>query len=283
MLRPATTADLPAIEAFLADHAESSMFLRANLRSHGLGRSDSPFAMRLMLSHQGRVLSGVFGVSAGGYALCQAPEATPDDWSDFAHWLEGRKLVAISGEARQIAQAKPALGLTPVSLARDLTEPLYRLDLNDLRADALAPGHLRPPAEGDRALLHDWFRAYTIEMMGTPPDRAEAEAAGQADRALSGGQIRLLEQGGTPVAMTGFNAPLPDIVQVGGVYTPPDARNRRLARTAVALHLAEARERGIQVAVLFASGPPACRAYEALGFQRIGTYGVAILREPRHA
>ncbi len=74
--------------------------------------------------------------------------------------------------------------------------------------------------------------------------------------------------------MTNFNAALPAIVQVGGVYTPPDFRGQGYARRAVALHLEQAREAGVREAILFAANPAASRAYEAIGFTQIGGYRI---------
>ena len=42
----------------------------------------------------------------------------------------------------------------------------------------------------------------------------------------------------------------------------------------------EERAHGVETAILFASGPAACRAYEAIGFRRIGAYTLAILKNP---
>jgi predicted GNAT family acetyltransferase len=60
---------------------------------------------------------------------------------------------------------------------------------------------------------------------------------------------------------------LPDVVQVGGVYTPPALRGKGHARLALALHLAEARGKGVGRAILYAFSEPAARAYRAIGFQ----------------
>ncbi len=84
--------------------------------------------------------------------------------------------------------------------------------------------------------------------------------------------------GDTPLAMTGFNARLPDIVQVGGVYTPPDLRGRGHARRAVALHLAAARDAGIRRATLFSGSDMASRAYRSIGFRQIGDWTLLIFR-----
>jgi predicted GNAT family acetyltransferase len=142
------------------------------------------------------------------------------------------------------------------------------------------PGTIRKPVEDDRSLLEDWHRAYVTELRMSTPERVAVEARERAARAIASGTARLLEVDGMPVAMTAVNARLPDMVQVGAVYTPPALRGRGHARRAVALHLDELRREGVMVAVLFASGAAACRAYEGIGFTRIGTYSLAILKAP---
>lgn len=80
---------------------------------------------------------------------------------------------------------------------------------------------------------------------------------------------------GVPVSLSAINASLPDVVQLGGIYTPPALRGRGHARAAVAASLLAARERGASRAVLFTKNPSAVRTYEALGFRRIGDYARA--------
>jgi predicted GNAT family acetyltransferase len=83
-------------------------------------------------------------------------------------------------------------------------------------------------------------------------------------------------EGDVPLAMTSLHADLPRIMQVGGVYTPPDLRNKGHARRAVGLHLAQARAAGVGQATLFAAGPAAVRAYQALGFRRVGLWTLCL-------
>jgi predicted GNAT family acetyltransferase len=73
------------------------------------------------------------------------------------------------------------------------------------------------------------------------------------------------------------STPLPDIVQLGGIYTPPAFRGRGYAKASVAASLLAARDRGATRAVLFTSNPSAARSYEAVGFQRLGDYGLILL------
>ena len=86
---------------------------------------------------------------------------------------------------------------------------------------------------------------------------------------------------GKPVAMTGFNARLPEVVQIGGVYTPPELRGNGYAKLAVALHLIEARTAGATRAVLFAASESAARAYIAIGFQPAGQFSLLLFTNPK--
>ena len=65
---------------------------------------------------------------------------------------------------------------------------------------------------------------------------------------------------------------------MGGVWTPPERRGRGYARAVVAASLLDARAEGVERAVLFTENPVARRAYEALGFRRVGEYGLVIFR-----
>ncbi len=278
MLRAARPGDEPAIEAFLAGHAETSMFLRSTLARHGLCDHCSPHGTAFWLAGT-QDLTAVFGLSNAGYVQIQAPDAPPELHAAFATKVAGRIVKGFTGVPDQVDAAKHALGIAAATFALDDPEPLYRLRLADLRLPP-GPGEIRAPAEADRELIFAWTRAYSAELHMSPPDQLDDEARGRTESALTGGEVRLLEIDGTPVAMTAFNARLPDMVQIGGVFTPPPLRGRRHARRAVALHLAEARAEGADTAILFASGPAACRAYEAIGFTRIGAYTLAILKDP---
>jgi uncharacterized protein len=65
-------------------------------------------------------------------------------------------------------------------------------------------------------------------------------------------------------------------VQIGGVWTPPELRNRGYGRAVVAGALHESARDGVTRAVLFTDNPAARRSYERLGFRQIGEYGITI-------
>jgi GNAT superfamily N-acetyltransferase len=175
-----------------------------------------------------------------------------------------------------------AIGLDGARKALDEDEPQFVLDLGGLVVPE-GPGRLVPLGHIPEETAIGWRRDYLVEILGTPPERAETTAASDIANYVAEDSHRALVDRVTPLAMTGFNARLPDIVQVGAVYTPPLLRSRGLARRAVALHLAEAKARGVGQATLFASGPAAVRAYEALGFRRTGTWTIVLLAEPEAA
>lgn len=278
MLRPACAGDEAAIDAFLARYSETSMFLRGNLANLGLFDRASPHGTQYWLTRTPEI-TAVFGLSNAGFAMSQAPDAPPALWAAFAEAVRGQELAGITGEERQVEAAKRAFGVERADYALDDPEPLYRLDLARLILPE-TPGTLRPPTEADRALIESWHGAYVTELRMTSPERVADEARDRAERAISGDNTRLLEVDGVPAAMTAVNARLPEMVQIGGVYTPPERRGRGHARQVVALHMAELRATGVRTAILFASGPAACRAYESIGFERVGTYSLAILKQP---
>jgi predicted GNAT family acetyltransferase len=98
---------------------------------------------------------------------------------------------------------------------------------------------------------------------------------------LDEGTAWVLEADGALVACQQFNATLPDVVQVGGVWTPPDLRGRGYGRAVVAGALLAARADGVRRGVLFTGewNVSAQRAYEALGFARVGDWALLFLKE----
>jgi predicted GNAT family acetyltransferase len=82
------------------------------------------------------------------------------------------------------------------------------------------------------------------------------------------------------VALTGFNARITDMVQVGPVWTPPEYRNQGFARQLLFFTLAQEKSKGIKQAILFTDHPAAIKVYLAVGFEKIGNYRLALLAKP---
>ncbi len=271
-IRKAVDSDLPMLWAVLRQRQATSMFLSSNLQDHGLNTFGHSNATTLWVAENQSGIQAIFGCTRRGYLLCQTPEFDPGWSGDLIKALAGRMIAGMTGEAGQITNLRRTLGLENVAVSFEDTEPLFQLQMDDL----IVPGgltDLRTMTNADLPLVTDWRLAFDRECFDKDDNPAlRAQSNTRALDLIRSGRGRLLELDGTPVAMTAFNAALPDIVQIGSVYTPPALRSRGFARRAVALHLKEARGTGVGAAVLFALGEAAIRAYESIGFTRIGDY-----------
>ncbi|PID36279.1 MAG: GNAT family N-acetyltransferase [Rhodobacterales bacterium] len=277
MLHDARPEDAGEIGNFLAKHSATSMFLRSNLAEFGTEPCDDPRSTRFVFSREKGEINAVAGLSQAGFLVLQAPE-NPAFLAALKPAFKGRKLSGINGASQQVEEALHAFGLNDAEFALRAPEPLYELPLSALKIPD-APGNIRRATEADRALLQAWILDYDTGTLGLPVNAdIRAQCARKVEASIDSDRHVVLEVEGRAVAKTAFNAVLPDAVQIGGVYTPPALRSKGYARLAVALHLAQARTQGVEKAFLFSSSPDACRAYEAIGFRRIGSYSLAILK-----
>jgi GNAT superfamily N-acetyltransferase len=278
MIREAGALDHALVEALLMRQIDGAMFPLSNLRTHGLGggdfASDHDHAVRVWIVGE----ESLVVLTRGGMLLPLLAGAS--DLSRLGGALAGLKMIGAVGPAASVRPVLAALDLTDSPKLKDADEPGFALDLAGLQVPKLPGAQLVPATAMLRPQLLAWRTAYHRESLGTPPADAAARAATDIDGYIAHDSHRVLMLDGQPVAMTGFNARLPEIVQVGAVYTPPHLRNKGYARQAVALHLAEARATGTRRAVLFAASTAAARAYLAIGFQPILTFALVLLASP---
>jgi GNAT superfamily N-acetyltransferase len=279
-IRRLVQADHPDYERFLAGHAETSMFLRANARAAGLDYAGEPLQARYFGAFQDGRLQGVLALAWNGNVLTQAPLDLLDGLLDAATAAEPEFVIkGVAAPAAQTALLLDLISLPPGDVKLSEREPLFRLALGELKTpEPLLSGALaaRPAGRDDLDLLTDWRTAYDIETLGgLRPEMRDDPRATIADW-IERTPVFLLEAEGAPVAMAAWNAALPDMVQIGGVFTPPHLRGRGHGRAAVAAALIAAREAGAETAILFTHTPAAERAYRALGFVEIGTYHIAL-------
>jgi GNAT superfamily N-acetyltransferase len=276
-----TGADAPALERLLVAHRDSSMFLRSNLQRAGLTYAGGVFEAHYAGSFVGEELVGVAAHCWNGMLLLQAPTDAGDLARACVGWT-GRPVTGLSGPLDQVERARAVLRLDASRVALDGAERLYALKLSRLVVpEALREGRVvcRPPLPEEREVLRAWRIAYDVETLGavdTPEQRRRS--AEFLDAQIADGHAWVATAGGVPVSLAAFNAALPDIVQLGGIYTPPEFRGRGFARCAVAASLLAARAQGVARAVLFTANPSAARSYEAVGFTRAGDYSLLLLR-----
>jgi RimJ/RimL family protein N-acetyltransferase len=287
-VRVLRAGDEMVLETFLARHADSTMFLRSNLRVAGIVDRGRSHEATYVAAFARRAVVGVAAHGWNGDLVLQAPVLVAE-LAGAAAAASSRPVDGLIGPWEQALAARTALGLDAVPAQFAQRQELFALDLDDLRVPpALTGGRLRcrRPVAADVPLLVAWRAAYRREAFNSedrpdllPRSRQEVEAG------IAGGAAWVLEDGDRLVAYQQFNARLPDAIQVGGVWTPPDLRGRGYARAVVAGSLLAVGAEGIRRAVLFTDddNAPAQRAYLALGFERVGDYGIILLARPNRA
>ena len=265
----ATPAQFAELDAFLMTHNHSSLYLRAELR-----RSWGQPMFAVAREH-GRIVATATQ-SLAGMILLQAP-VRAGDVSEAVLKQSGRRLAGFFGPLHQVRAARAEMGLDAAPALKDSAEDLFALKLSDLRLPpALACGQVRCRIAGaaDFEQLAEWryaFREATLKDI--PGEQLEKTSRGDITSLLPAGSLFILEGDG-PLACCSFNARLPDMVQVGNVWTPPALRGRGYGRAVVAGALQIARDAGAVKAIL-ATGRhnvAAQAAYRAIGFNSVGDY-----------
>ena len=272
--------DEGTLEAFLVQHRDTSMFLRANARDAGLEYRGQWGGAEYCASFDGAAITGVAAHCWSGTLLLQAPRHA-GALARACVQTSGRSVSGLLGPPEQVAAARAALGLADVPATADKPETLYAVDPSRVVVPrSLAAGEImcRPPQARERPELHAWGFEYDKETLGATdtPDARRRSADFMDKRIDLGAAWVAVDRDDTLLSFASFNAVLPDIVQLGGIYTPPAHRGRGYAKAVVAHALRVARERGATRAVLFTPNPSAARAYEAVGLERAGSYALVL-------
>lgn len=279
-LRRLTREDSAALDSFLGKHRASSMFLLFNLQNSGLSDGPSPYHGVYVGNFKGNELTDVAAHYWNNHIVLQAP-TSPLEVSQRVAKESRRQITGVLGPWDQVQHAEPHLDLDRNRLGKNVPECLYSLDLRKLDVpDQLSKTQCRLATDSDLPTLVAWRRIYDRITMGfqdhaISDERNTVKIHGLIDENV----LWVLEDQNTLVATTSFNAVLPKAVQVGGVFTDEAYRGRGYARTVVAGSLLEARETGVTEAILFTEmdNYPAQKAYESLGFVRVGDYGMVVL------
>lgn len=281
-IRLLTPQDQPRLENFLRAHVAETMILRGNLAHGGIQDGTQPYQGHYAGAFEGgRIIGvaahywqGMLAVFAPGHAGAVAKAA-----------VSNRAVAGILGPWQQALDAQEALALDDRYRTLRSKEVLMALNLGDLRQPTPLPNQAltcRLATPADLELLTEWRIAFTKETLGGTPSQAIAEhCRAEVERWVAEGSQFLLLDGAHAVAGCCFNARLPDAVQVGNVWTPPQFRSRRYGRAVVAGALASARSEGASLAILFTptDHEAAKTAYAALGFTAIGDYAILLFKQ----
>ncbi|MBT4739746.1 MAG: GNAT family N-acetyltransferase [Rhodospirillaceae bacterium] len=275
-------ADRDALDAFLLNHRASSMFLRSNVLQAGVVDGPARYQGLYVGAFDGDHLTDVAAHYWNGHIILQAPTA-PVELAIAVAQESQRVVTGILGPWSQVKVVEPEMDIDRSCLGKVVPEYLYTLDLSALKIPkSLSTGLVgyRRAAPEDVPVLVAWRRVYDRITMGFPEHAIDDARNEKMFRgAIEEQRLWVLEDNDRPVAMTSFNAVLRDTVQVGGVFTPEESRGRGYARSVVAGSLLDAKAGGAAEALLFTEvdNLPAQKAYESLGFVRVGDYGMVVL------
>ncbi|PJI38109.1 GNAT family N-acetyltransferase [Ferrovibrio sp.] len=281
-IRLLSPADAPALQAFLAAHVAQTMLLRGNLRRSGIVDGDQPCQGRYAAAFEGDRIIGAAALYWNGNLILHAPGHVAEV-SRIA--VGDRRVNGILGPWQQSLDAQDALGLGDRHLKLRSREILMSLPLQDLQQPAPLPHQKltwRVATADDVDLLSEWRDAMTQETLGDTPSQASLrQNRSDVECWVAGGDQFLLLDDGRPVSGCSFNARLPDAVQLGNVWTPPEWRSRRYARSVVAGALDHVRKAGATTAILFTDRENAAAqtTYAALGFTHIGDYAILLFAD----
>jgi GNAT superfamily N-acetyltransferase len=149
-------------------------------------------------------------------------------------------------------------------------------ELGTLREPRPVEGRLVAAGEDDLDVAAAWFAAFhddADEQAGRAPGSRSHMGVDRDDvlRRIREGRVWLwVDDRGTPVHLTGANAPAFGVARVGPVYTPPEQRGRGWASAAVAEVSRRIVADGVR-ATLFTdqANPVSNKIYERLGYERV--------------
>lgn len=281
--------DYDIFEDFLKNYVATSMFMRSNARRAGLEfKPNQDYSADYWGAFEDDQLKGILVLNWNGNLFIQAP----DDkiLSKLFHFFQQTAtsnylIKGVLGPDHQARQILAWLKPLPDNLLFSVAEVSYNLILKNM---TLPPQLLdgtwtcRLATLQDLTVLTPWMVDYGIETLNAAPNKPDAYDIAQEElsKKIDLGEIFVLEDKGRCVAKADYNATLPYIYQIGGVWTPPEFRGRGYARAAVGGALRAAREKGVEMGTLFTKNPTAVRAYESLGFRQIDHYHITLFKEP---
>lgn len=270
--------DIAALEAFLLEHVDYTMFQRGNLRAAGIVYTGQPLSGVYAAAFVDGVITAV-AVHAWNGNLLLAGDAGLEQALDAALAAESppRDVRGLLGPWPAITRTRTHLGLLEKPTDLDSCEELLTLPLSNLEVPPPCPGvTLRVAKVEDTDALIRLGIAFEEEALHRTPPTDEVRAT--AKRYIAQRGTYVAEYGGEIIAKTNFSARLPDAVGIGGVYTAPAHRGRGHGRAVVAASLTAVAKEGVTRAVLFTqkTNIAALKAYRSIGFESVGDFGLVL-------
>jgi predicted GNAT family acetyltransferase len=272
-ITPVGTEALDEIVAYLRRHSREAALLLQDLAAR-----DTAPAARQGLSicgfrRDGRVVAVQGFYDDGRWLPHYEDPAALDPMLALA---QTRRLRWVMGPTRVADAAIARLAAAGARFSYDERDAIHRLDAATLRPQP-APG-VRRATEEDIPALAGLRLHFDAEYFGTPPMSAHRPWYLETARSYIARGAYLAERGGVAVAMAATEAEIPQVAQIGAVYTLPAYRAQGLARGVITALCQELLPGHQEVSLMVRTdNEPARRAYAALGFAPCGDYRMARL------
>ena len=171
--------DEAELDAFLVAHADSSLFLRGNLR-RGLVDRGERLQGTYVAARDDADIVAVAAHFRNGWLVVQGQLDIIGDLARDATARSGRGVKGINGPYAQVVAARAALGLERLPARLDSREGLFALALADLRVPPpLNEGRwtCRHPVAEDRIDLARWSYGYEVESLNATPSPEDEQRA----------------------------------------------------------------------------------------------------------
>jgi uncharacterized protein len=134
------------------------------------------------------------------------------------------------------------------------------------------PGQLVPGSQADRELTLTWWNEFVAESRVI--DAGPESRAATVDFRIAHGHLFLWQHEGESVSMVSTNPAVAGVVRIGPVYTPPQARRRGYASSAVAAVSRHALDDGAHTCMLYTdlANPTSNKIYADVGYRRIAEW-----------
>lgn len=259
MIRPLTEADRAATVAFLGAAPHFNLYMLGNLEKLGFAHEFCEFWGDVIEREGKAVLTAVLNRYMSGWTVYGQATA---DWQGLGAILDGH---AIKPERLQDNPGGVASFLP--YLQRYGAEQVEIEEVMDLPAAKFQP--LPAPAgvtirRGALADLNKLVAFYRdAESMARTPAAVE--------RPLRDTRLWLAEENGEVISAALTNAETSQLAMIGGVFTPPTQRGRKLSQAVCSALCADLLAAGKQP-VLYWGNPAAGAVYHKLGFQPQGQW-----------
>jgi predicted GNAT family acetyltransferase len=287
-IRLLKSQDTQVLEEYLAPHKAECMFICSNLKAAGIDYKGADFEGEYFGyfdkhdSHLKRLLGVIVHYWNGNVMMHAEGHDVLENLILHLKKNISRPVAGILGPNMQAEHVIKKLGLSGRSFGINSNAGLYEINLEALNELSI-PSNMKVVSAQDvpKSMLIEWMKSYDIEALGSLNDETlEKQVQEHWNLRLQKNDSWVLLLNGTPVALSAFNARLIDMVQVGPVWTPPEYRNKGLARLLLAYTLQQEKLKGTKQAILFTDNPAAIKAYLAIGFKKIGNYRLALLEQP---